>query len=119
MAEEHAEIDAYYALQPAKYGFLETLSISQSVDPKTWLGLVLIVALRSPDEGTKGVLHLEFSGVRDLRIGSFDGLMRYKIDIRSMSEDQLDGVRYRVTENEHNLLSFMCESFSALVKYKK
>jgi hypothetical protein len=110
------KIEAYYALKPAKYGFLEELSISQTVDPKAWRGLVLAVTLRSSEESVRGVMRLEFWGVRNLKVNSFDGLMRYGIDIRSISEDQLEGLKYRVTENEHALLSFVCDAFSAEVE---
>jgi hypothetical protein len=109
------KIEAYYELSPAIYCFLELLSIRQCVDPKEWAGLDLAMRLSSSFGSDAKRLQLDFTGVRDLKIGSLDGLMRYAIDIRSIAERQLEGLSYRVVEEEWGLVSFACADFAVKI----
>ena len=107
------EIDKYYSLRPAEYGFLESLTLQQSVQPEMWHGLDLTIRLSSIS--SSGSLCLEFKGVKDLRIGLIQGLVQYRLDIRSIRDDQQEGLHYRVVESEHDLLSFVSSNFAARI----
>jgi hypothetical protein len=115
MTKLDTKIGAYYALHPMTYGFLEAFNIKQCLDPRNWSGLDVTMHLSSSSAPDAQRLHLEFTHVHDLRIGSFDGLLRYTIDIRSLVETQQEGVNYRVVENECGLFAFMCADFTAKV----
>ena len=109
-------LDIFYALKPAKYAFMESLSLKQSLDPAEWDGFAIVLQLASSAELESKRLYLQCSGVRDLRFGSFQGLMRYVVDIRSLRADQLEDRNYRIVESEHNLFSFTCRDFTANIR---
>jgi len=109
-----ARIDYYNSLHPADYGLLQSLTLKQSVLPELWRGLDITILLSSPSSST--LLCLEFSGVKDLRIGSIRGLMQYRFEMRSIRNEQLEGLHYKVTEAEHDVFSFMCKDFTAEVR---
>jgi hypothetical protein len=116
MSEESTKVDAYYALKPAKYGLLKEFNISQCVDSGEWTGLRLTVVLYSPRETDKRLLRLDFSGVKTLKLGEIYLLLWYVVDIRSISEHQLEDLNYSVAEDEHSLFSFVCADFSVTVE---
>ena len=105
-------IERYYALRKAEFGFLERFELRQPVDPREWNGFRLEVDLRSSAQAESDRLRLVFAGVRDLRIGELEGLLRYMIDIRSITAAQVEGRNYRLVEGEYDAFSFVCESFT-------
>jgi hypothetical protein len=106
-------IDSYNSLRPSEYGFLQSLVLKQEVQPELWHGLNVKIKLSSLS-GTR-LLCLEFSGVRDLRVGSIQGLMQYRFEVRSIRGDQIEGLYYKVTESEHDVFSFLCKEFTSEV----
>ena len=108
-------IQHFYALRKKEFGFLERLELQQSVDPAVWAGFRLEVDLRASMDLHSPRLLLEFVGVKDLRIGTLEGLLRYILDIRWIGAAQLEGRNYKVVESEYDALSFTCDSFSAAV----
>jgi hypothetical protein len=116
MTTSQSAIERYYALRKAEFGFLERLELCQSVDPSEWAGLRLEIDLRSSAAAASPRLRLTFVGVRDLRIGALEGLLRYMIEIRWIGETQMEGRNYKVIEGEYDALSFVCESFTASIE---
>lgn len=120
MIDYQKAVDDFYALKPASYGLLKLITLSQSVDPETCAARVDITVqlLSSPDAGAK-YLSLDCRGARDIRINaSWLGLMliqHYLVDIRSVRGDGLEGLNYRVAEEEEALFSFACKSFTAQI----
>jgi hypothetical protein len=43
-------------------------------------------------------LVLSFLGVRNLKIGELDGLYKLSINVNDVSEDQMEGIHYQLTE---------------------
>ncbi len=43
-------LDIFYALKPAKYAFMESLSLKQSLDPAEWDGFAIVLQLASSAE---------------------------------------------------------------------
>ena len=111
-------IDQYYALKPAEFGFLESLELSRSVQPEECTGFTLKLRLLSSTLPKAKCLTLEFRGVRDLCMGSFEGLHRLFLEIISIREHQMEGLNYRVVEGEVNTFSFYCGDFIATVDAK-
>jgi hypothetical protein len=105
-------IEQYYALRKAEFGFLERLELRQTGDPIGWSGLRVQIDLRSALRFDSRRLCLVFEGVRELRIGTIEGLFLYMIEIRSIVASQLEDLNYRVVEGEYDAFSFLCKSFS-------
>lgn len=114
MSESDPVLADYDALGSARIGFLETLELSQDVNPQRWSGLTLTLKLQSSGEPDAPCMHLEFYQVQGLRLGTMDGLFCYFVEIQSISERQLEFLHYHVAESEHGAFSFNCHSFVAV-----
>ncbi|QQQ79534.1 hypothetical protein IOD16_14700 [Saccharothrix sp. 6-C] len=69
-------------------------------------GVSLSVEAASPGEGV--VLRLRFSGVTGLRLQQSEGFS-LDLQIIDMTSDGWEGLRYKVTDPEHDILAFWCE----------
>ena len=112
----HPDLANHDALQPAWFGYLESLELNQSVDPESWSGLTLKLRLRPSGSTESRCIWLEFHEVQELRIGPLHGLCFYCVDVRSAAAMQLEDRNYYVVENDHNALSFYCRDFIATVE---
>lgn len=109
-------IDRFYELRKADFGFLERLELRQSVDPREWSGFQIEMDLRANASTTSPRLLLMFEGVKSLRIGDLQGLLRYMVEIHSIAGSQLEGANYQVDESEYKAISFTCSTFTAQVQ---
>jgi hypothetical protein len=116
MNGSHLDLAEYDALEPARFGYLEGLELSQVVDPENWSGLTLKLRLRPSGATESPRLWLEFHEVQELRIGPLQGLSFYCVEVRSAAAMQLEGRNYHVVENDHNAFSFFCRNFLATVE---
>src|SRR3954452_16324955 len=115
MNESDPILTEYDALAPARFGYLENLELSQVVDPECWSGYTLVLRLRPSCSTESPCLRLEFHQVQELRLGPLQGLLFYFVEIRSITEMQLEDRRYYVVESDHDAFSFYCRGFSATV----
>ena len=71
----------------------------------------LTIDLESEPPRDRYRARLEFVGVRELRIRGFGGCLTQinGLDIVDVSERQLEGIRYRVEDYEHDSIGFMCQ----------
>ena len=118
MSDRDPAIEKYYSLKPATYKTLESLTLRRVYDQTVSARFDLSIRLVSSLEPASKCLYLEFEGVRELRIGSIDQIRVHHlmVDIRSISDDQLENLNYRVVENEENAFSFVCNRFKATVE---
>ena len=56
-------------------------------------------------------LRLTFLGVRKFKTGISDGLVRHFVSIIDVSNHQMEGIKYKVIEDENDLFSFYCKTF--------
>lgn len=61
-------------------------------------------------EGNEKLL-LTFLGVKNFKIGDLDGLVRQFINITDISDHQMEGIKYKVREEENGSFSFYCKTF--------
>lgn len=114
MSASDPRIERYLSLRPSGLRILEALSITRQVSSERATDFVLTLRLKFIGSGESGrVLYLEFTGVRDLKVGNLEGLLGLAIEISPVRDQQLEGIRYRVSEEEHGTLSFWCGSFDA------
>ena len=113
MNGSHLDLAQYAALEPAWFGYLEVLELSQVVDPEKWSGLTLKIRLRSSGVTDSPCLCLEFHEVQELRVGPLQGLSFYCVEVRSAAAMQLEGRNFHVVENDHNAFSFFCRNYLA------
>ncbi|MCP4344038.1 MAG: hypothetical protein GY795_00750 [Desulfobacterales bacterium] len=108
-------IKNYYTLKPAQFGYLESFSLFRKVEHDRcspyYMELVLLSFRFNVEQ-----LCLSFSGVQDIKIGDIGGLMSLQIDIRSVSEQQMENLNFKVVESEYETFSFLCTDFKAEIK---
>lgn len=113
MSEER--VREFLDLGPVQYRFLESISLRRDLSAGGAYPFDLSLALvDSPSPSRR--LHLELMGVSGLKIGDIDGLWGWFVEIRSVVESGLEGLRFRVVESEHDLLSLWCRDFDARVE---
>lgn len=61
-------------------------------------------------------LVIEFDGVSGLIVGDLNGAGGMYINIYDLSNEQTEDIKYKVHEEEENLFSFYCNSFSFKVE---
>ena len=95
-----------------EFGYLQSINLSRNIieDGCSEYALNIILCDYPFYEGNQKLL-LTFLGVRDFKIGNLEGLLKLLISITNMSENQMEGINYRVKEDENELFSFYCKTF--------
>jgi len=110
------KLSEFLDLRPAQFRFLESISLRRRLSGggagPFHVSLTLVDSLPPSTR-----LHLDFAGVRGLKIGDIDCLYAWFVEIRSVAESGLEeGLRFRVVESEHDSLSLWCQDFVARVE---
>ncbi len=121
MTQFEEAIQRYWALHPASFSVLDSFKVEHhySTDntvPK--LTLKLEMKLRSsfnPDDDRKR-LKLSFLGATELRLEVKSVAQFPLITISSMDELQWERLKYQISDEENNQLSFYCEDFEAIIE---
>jgi hypothetical protein len=102
------EIDEFLS---ATRGFtlVEKLELSMDDGHKS----VLTIRLRDDIEPGSASVEIEFGDVTELRLGPWGGgwCQIMWLEIEDVRAHQLDRIKYRVTEFEHEVIAFSCWSF--------
>ena len=106
-----AKIDAYYRCVRGCSRVL-TLTVNHLLEldePRQKVTLDLL------DDESDRAVRLSFEGVQSLRIGNIHQGITCYLSIRSIAEDQLEGLKYEVHNGEQDFtLSFVCTSFDLM-----
>lgn len=94
------------------FGFIQSINFFRNInnDGCSEYSLNITLCGNPYYEGNQKLI-LNFLGVRDIKIGDLNGLFKSLIYITDISEDQMEGINYRVKEDEYQLFSFYCETF--------
>ncbi len=107
------DIEEFIALKPRYYRFLKAINFSRNIsEDNCSLYEVELVLSKPVDGGFKG-LRVRCMNASDIKIGNVEGMPGLLIDIEDVSNRQLEGVAYKVTELEESAFSFCCEEFFA------
>jgi len=94
------------------FDFLQSINLSRDFNENGLSDYSLnIVLCKYPYyEGNQKLL-LTFLGVRDFKLNHLDGLVKHYINITDVSDHQMEGIRYKVKEEENEVFSFYCRTF--------
>lgn len=113
-------VAAYYALGPQRFGYWDSVHLKRPLRPERWSEIELTMRLVSSLERdvkspvTMQCLLLEFTNVSQLKFGQFEMLGGVHVEIRSIRENQWDGLNYRIFDYEQTeCISFYCRDFTA------
>lgn len=96
-----------------EFSYLESLHLSRNIgdeDGCSEYSLNVTLCGYPFHEGDQKLV-LSFLGVRNLKIGELDGLYKLSINVNNISEDKMEGINYKVKEDENELFSFYCAEF--------
>lgn len=93
------------------YGTLVELHLRRSTTGGSAEPWVLEVVLAAQPEVGAQKARLYFAGVRGLKMGRIDGLLKLLLVVTDCSERQMEDIRLCVEEEEHGQLFFWCASF--------
>jgi hypothetical protein len=111
MNHDIARIEELKLLKPARFPFLVGFSLEREITADASSDYSLRLRL-APREG-QPKLELHFEGVRDLRMGNLEGAFAMVLTIRLIRADQMEGLAFKVQEDEQHAFSFVCSDFSS------
>lgn len=111
MKKSNGLFSEFYQRQK-EFGYLESINLSRNIKEDGCSDYSLNIVLKGyPFYEGDQTLILTFWGVRNLKIGDLDGLLKLLFSITDISESQMEGIKYRVKEDENELFSFYCKTF--------
>jgi hypothetical protein len=111
MTNSNQLISNFYQKQK-EFGYLQSINLYRNINEGGCSEYSLNISLCGYPfyEGNQKLL-LTFLGVRNFKIGDLEGLFKLILNITNVSEHQMEGINYRVKEDENELFSFYCEIF--------
>ncbi|MCT4596535.1 MAG: hypothetical protein N4A50_01480 [Vallitalea sp.] len=101
----------FYNVQK-KFGYIYSINLKRDIDANGCSEYMLdIILCDYPNyEGCPKLL-LHFLEVRDFKLGNIEGMFKLLIHITDISERQMEGIKYKVQEEENTSFSFYCNAF--------
>jgi len=94
------------------YGYLHSttlfLDIGESGDYEYFVTMTLTTDLVNQSKKTI----VKFVNVKQFTVGEVNGIWLSQLDIVDISAHQMENINFRVTDGEHGMFSFYCESFT-------
>ena len=104
-------VSDFYQIQK-DFGYLQSVNIFREINNNGCTDYQMVMFLCDfPYYEGDPMLKLKFKGVRDLKLSELDGLVRILVCVKDLSGNQMEGVGYKIKEDEYNLFSFFCERF--------
>jgi hypothetical protein len=107
MKERKALIEDFYHMHKG-FGFLQSMHLYRDEEDIHVCCLDIILGNHQLPE-KKMLIH--FSGVVDFKSANLSSLYNLLICIVDVSSDQMEGINYKVKEDEYELFSFCCSTF--------
>lgn len=114
--KEQDKIKEYHSLCPGDFRVVSRIGIVQRIFPEVDTPeLTLELDLTSETGNDSRRLALSFTGVRNLRLQqpSWSLFQMTTLQIMSIAEDQWEGLKYKVRDDEEDSVSFTCSDFEA------
>lgn len=95
-----------------EFGYLQSIKLMRDLNDDNHSNYYLNIILSSyPFYKKNQKLLLTFTGVKNIKIDNLEGLYKLLINIRDISGNQMEGINYRVKEEENDMFSFYCKKF--------
>jgi len=95
------------------FDHFESIEIKKQINADGEIEHTIVLKLENYSHNQKCKnAQLTFFGVRALKLGDIDWPAALLVNVTDISQDQMEGIRYSVREDENDLFSFYCKSFS-------
>ena len=94
------------------FAYLQSINLSRRIHENGCSDYTLNIVLCDYPyyEGHEKLL-LTFLGVKNIKMGDLDGLVKHLIIISDVSDRQMEDIKYRVVEEENDAFCFYCKTF--------
>lgn len=104
-------INDFYKIQK-DFSYLKSVNISRDIQGDDCSLYTLNITLYNGTYSkSPNVLLITFENIRNLKIGNIEGLWGLLFRVTDISQDQMEGINYKVIEEENEVISFFCEGF--------
>ncbi|WP_341278970.1 hypothetical protein [Paenibacillus sp. FSL H8-0537] len=101
-----------FNLRQAAFRYLQSFHLARNFNVgKDEEDILIITLCDYPFYEGDQKLVITFTNIKDLKVGDVWGIVDLEINILDISDHQLEGLKYRVKEEEYELFSFHCKSF--------
>lgn len=111
MKKSSDAVSEFYEKQK-DFAYLQSINLSRCIHENGCSDYSLNIVLCDYPyyEGYEKLL-LTFLGVKNIKIGDLDGLVKHLIIISDVSDRQMEDINYRVVEEENDAFCFYCKTF--------
>jgi hypothetical protein len=107
----HNNIDKFHALMPVSYYFLIAISLKREFSFEEFSPPTIEFTLSKVSSGKTEDMKVHCTNARDIKIGDIESLHGIQLEIYDVSSHQLEGILYKVMDEENNAFSFFCSDF--------
>lgn len=95
-----------------KFGYIQSINLNRNITVNGCSEYLFEITLYDyPFYKGSPQLLLRFWDVKDFKLGNIEGLFKLLINITDISEHQIEGIKYKVIEDENDSFSFYCKAF--------
>ena len=95
-----------------KYGDLQTISLHRYLDEVGCLRDCVDLILCDYTSSHNSKFFIKFFDVKDFKLGEINMMVFIQIYISDISSRQMEDINFKVSEEENDLFSFYCKSFT-------
>lgn len=93
------------------FGYLLSFEVSRELYEVGCTDYSVDIYLCNYPKDRNAKILLRFTGVKNLKFGDLDRLVKNFVSISDISTHQIEGVKYSVKEEENETFSFYCNTF--------
>lgn len=108
--ESNQKILDFYKEQQ-KFGYIESVTIYKDVEKENMTNHLKISLFHYPYVKGDKRLVVTFQNIIDLKIKELNGLFNTVFSIIDISSYQIENIKFKIVEDENNLLCFSCKDF--------
>lgn len=97
--------------EQSKFGYIESIEIFKDIEDQSLTNNLKMTLFNYPYVKGDRKLSITFLNIKDLELGELDGLFKVVFSITDISSYQIENIRYKIVENENDLLLFSCKDF--------
>ncbi len=107
----HNDVEKFIAIRPVLYRFLKELRLRRKISPLGSSGYDVEIVLSKISDGEVENMKVRCANASNIKIGDIESMFGMLLEIDDISGHQLEGVSYRISEQENNTFSFDCSDF--------
>lgn len=97
--------------EQAKFGYIESITVYKDIEDGNMTNNLRLSLFNYPYTKGDERLVITFQNIVDLKIKELNGLYNTVFSVTDISSYQIENVKFKIVEDENNLLFFSCKDF--------